>query len=637
MTRRTGPLVALCLALAGAAEASGGEAGAAARPASALRAFGSCTGLVRYARRHALRVNRRFEQRERGRPAPAPAPPGAVPGPGGGEGGGGGGGAAPVFSPGTGTNVQEAGVDEPDIVKSDGRRMFAVTGGVLYALDLTGAAPRLAGTLRLPGEGHELLLAGDRLLVLSSAYAGEGPGGPPPPPGAVEPAGGRARGASSVVVPDLAKLAEVDASDLAAMRIARTYTVRGHVVGARLTGTTARVVVATPSAGPLRPAAIRRSRTPQWRPSALLVDRVSGRRARRALVPCDDVRRPAAFGGLDVLTVLTVALEQGLPPVDSDAVMTAGETVYASTGGLYVATHRWLDPGDELPSSSRTAIHRFDVSRPGATDYAASGSVPGFVLNQFSMSEHDGHLRVATTEEPPWLGDGPQRDSESFVSVLAQRGPLLATVGRVGGLGRTERIEAVRFVGDVGFVVTFRRTDPLYAVDLSDPAAPRVRGELKIPGYSAYLHPVGDGLLLGVGQDADEDGRTLGLQVSLFDVSNLDAPTRLHAWSLPGDTSSEAGHDHRAFLWWAPARLAVVPVTAYDEQTGEPAFLGAVGLRAGREQGLAEVGRVAHGSGDDQSQVRRSLVVGDLLYTVSARGVRASRLDTLADIAFVAF
>ena len=121
-----------------------------------------------------------------------------------------------------------------------------------------------------------------------------------------------------------------------------------------------------------------------------------------------------------------------------------------------------------------------------------------------------------------------QRDSESAVTVLREQGGRLAQIGQVGGLGRGERIYAARFLGDVGYLVTFRQVDPLYTIDLSNPAAPKVAGELKITGYSAYLHPIGEDLLLGVGQEASEQGRRLGAQVSLFDVSDPASPKRLH-------------------------------------------------------------------------------------------------------------
>jgi uncharacterized secreted protein with C-terminal beta-propeller domain len=183
-------------------------------------------------------------------------------------------------------------------------------------------------------------------------------------------------------------------------------------------------------------------------------------------------------------------------------------------------------------------------------------------------------------------------------------------------------------------VVTFRRIDPLYTIDLSKPAEPRVAGELKLLGFSAYLHPVGNGLLLGVGQDATDQGRQLGTQLSLFDVSDLAKPTLLSRRQIGSSSSSEVEYDHHAFLYWPATKLAVIPVNIFDG-SGNP-FLGAIGFSVGRTR-IDEVGRVTHDDGQYQSPVRRAVVVGDRLFTVSDLGVKASALSSLADQAFVPF
>jgi hypothetical protein len=221
------------------------------------------------------------------------------------------------------------------------------------------------------------------------------------------------------------------------------------------------------------------------------------------------------------------------------------------------------------------------------------------------------------------------------VTTLEQQGGYLVPRGHVGGLGEGERIYAVRFLGDVGYVVTFRQTDPLYTIDLSDPDNPAVRGELKIPGYSAYLHPVGDGLLLGIGQDADEtSGRTQGLQISLFDVSDLAHPARLQQRKLGERYSSSAVEfNHHAFLWWPATKLAMLPVDTAS-------FTGAAGFTVDRAGGIAELGRVSHPSPFDGGwtpSIERSAVIRSRLFTVSAYGVRASALADLADGGWAAF
>ncbi len=605
---------------------------------SALPAFPSCASLLSYARRNARITGGRTGVPTRagvmqpqvlegpvgddvvrlpatpaptageGSAPPPPASPQASAAP-----------STPDFSQ---TNVQEAGVDEPDIVKTNGRTVFALAGGELHAVDVTGSAPRLVGTLKLDGAyGHQLLLRGDRLLVMSNSY------------------GGVPIAADVILSASQAVISEIDVSDPAAMKVRRTMTMEGALVDARLTGGTARVVVGA-SPNVIRPAAIGRASLRSFVPQTVLRSKLSGKTFRRSVVGCDDVRHPRRFSGLDLLTVLTIDLDKGLFNVDRDAIMAGAQTVYASTTGLYVASQRYsasLESGRAIPQRSRTDISRFDISRPDVTTFDSSGSVAGFVLNQYSMSEFEGALRVASTEEPVWFEGRQDGESESYVSVLAEHGRSLDLLGRADGLGRGERIYAVRFVGDKGYVVTFRQTDPLYTLDLSKKTDPRVVGELKILGYSAYLHPISEDLLLGVGQDATDQGRTLGTQLSLFDVSNPRLPARKANVSLAG-ASSTAEFDPHAFLFWNPTRLAVIPLTRYGDAGAR--FSGAVGFRIGTAN-IAEAGRITHpaepGAGGYTPDIGRSLVIGDALYTLSYAGLAANRLDDLASLSFTAF
>jgi hypothetical protein len=194
-------------------------------------------------------------------------------------------------------------------------------------------------------------------------------------------------------------------------------------------------------------------------------------------------------------------------------------------------------------------------------------------------------------------------------------------------------------MGDVGYVVTFRKIDPLFVIDLSDPRAPRVTGELEMPGYSAYLHPIGDGRLLGVGQrDTDVDGRADGTQVSLFDVSDPAHPRRLASLDL-GDRGGVSGteSDPRSFTWWDSPRRAVLTLTNFQDGN---AFRGAVAVEPSAS-GLREVGRVASddpvGSCTPSTTGLRTRVIGDSLVVFSATGVRTAALDDLEPRASVAF
>jgi uncharacterized secreted protein with C-terminal beta-propeller domain len=316
------------------------------------------------------------------------------------------------------------------------------------------------------------------------------------------------------------------------------------------------------------------------------------------------------------------------------SVLAGGDIVYASSSGLYVSTAAW----DRIESqtvrySPDTMIHKFDISSPSGAQYKVSGRVPGTALNQYSFSELDGKLRVATTSTDP-------SSTQSSVTVLADDGKALSIIGEVDGLGKGERIYSVRFIDTTAYVVTFRQTDPLYTVDLSDPTKPRIAGELKLLGYSAYLHPIGDDLLMGVGQDATDQGRRLGSQVSVFDVSDPANPKLLQKLSL-GQGQSTAEFDPHAFLWWPATNLAVLPIYLYNSQ-GSQTFVGAVGVNADRNS-LSELGRIKHPAQQQQNNppttpvIERSVVIGSTLFTMSQQGLLPSDLSTLTDKTFVPF
>ncbi len=619
------PIAFLAALTALAALALGGAAAGASSKATRLTAFRSCGELLGYAKLHASRFVGPYGLGSpmAGRDGIVETTRAAAPEQG------------VDFS---GTNVQEEGVDEPDLVKTNGNTLFAVANGKLNAVDVRDPKPRLLDSLQLAaGSEHELLLHGARLLVIS-----RGGYWAVPLPGIA------ARMAPFAAAQSV--LAEVDVSDPRQLRVVRTLTLEGAYVAARLVGSSVRIVSAAQIPGKLRfeqpdgptkdalAAAAKRnrsvlasSRVASWLPSYRITKAGAKPGKKRSLVQCRQVRKPTAFSGLGLLTVLTVDLAQGLEPVDSVAVMTDGRIVYASPESLYVATERWDDrPNPDQPTDAKsgvtTAIHKFDLSSPTRTPYRGSGRVSGYLLSQWSLSEHRGVLRVVSTETPAWWGGG-SGESESFLTTLRDRGGSLVQAGRIGGLGKGERVYAVRFLGDVGYVVTFRQVDPLYTVDLADPERPRVLGELKLPGYSAYLHPVGDDLLLGVGQDVSEAGRPLGTQLSLFDVSDLRRPTRLHKASL-GLGWSEAESDHHAFLFWPRTGLVVLP---FEQR--------AVGFRVSRAGGIDAAGKIEHERGklDYSPGVRRSLVVRDSVLTVSDSGVKSSSLATLAERGWAAF
>ena len=476
----------------------------------------------------------------------------------------------------SGTNVQEAGVDEADIVKTDGRRIFTLSTGRLVVVDAE-TRKQVGSVAVAEGWQPELFLHGDSLLLIVRSTS-DAPDG------------------SETV------LQRIDLSG-DTPEIVETLSVQGNYISARSVGGTARVILrydpqwnfpfvfpqteaAEDVAEQANRAAVLNSTLDDWLPHYTTgsADSSTG----SLLNPCGNVHAPSVFSGFGVTTVVSVPIDGDFDPSESNAVMAPGDTVYASTESLYVATTRWVeseafdddDAWQDGWRDRRTSVHRFDITAAEAT-YEASGEVLGVIHNQFSLSEHDGHLRIVTTVGGPW-GD----ESESQVRVLSTATDVMTEVGSVGDIGRGEQVQSVRFVGDVGYVVTFRQVDPFYTIDLSDPAEPAIVGELKIPGFSSYLHPIDDTLVLGVGSDADSEGRVTGAKVSLFDVSDLAAPREVAVWTAP-DGWNDVGWDHRAFLWWAPENLAVIPVTVWGDWSG------AVVLRVA-DGTITEVGRVDH-------------------------------------------
>ncbi len=598
----------------------------------------------------------------------------------------------------SGTNNQEQGVDEPDMVKTDGDRLVVAQGNTIQVIDV--ADSTIERTIDLGADiwADRIFLTGDRVLVMATGWTETS----------------LRSDVDTFIYPGGTQTTRLIDIDITTGETLRTLEVEGWYLSARDVDGTARIVLsaqmghfpflfpsnegATEAATEANKDLIRNSTIDQWLPTYRITDSSGEVVDQGRIAPCEQVHLPAEFSGFGTLAVLTLDLEGGLDLTDQLAVVSDGQTVYASTDQLAVATARYPEWNPETgevieDDDYSTAIHTFAIDGDQTT-YLASGSVTGHVLNQYSMSEQDGFLRVATTAGSPWWGG--EESSESFVTVLSQNGRALETVGQVGGLGKGERIFAVRFLGDVGYVVTFRQTDPLYTVDLSDPTNPTVMGELKIPGFSTYLHPIDDGLLLGVGQDATDEGRTIGAQASAFDVSDLTDPTRIATLDLGENSQSILDWDKLAFTWWAPSRTAFVPVSwwGWDETTGSDSSGAAmVAIRVDEDGTMTELGRLSHPSdsecwteqyveedlplpepADDagdvdessdaeaglveapapapdsspaliseeycsswQPEVRRTVIIDERIYTVSDTGVGVASLDGFESIDWLPF
>ncbi|MEX2188371.1 MAG: beta-propeller domain-containing protein [Pirellulales bacterium] len=344
-----------------------------------------------------------------------------------------------------------------------------------------------------------------------------------------------------------------------------------------------------------------------------------------------DVYRPTSDDQQNLVSITTFDLSSNLPGVAASTSVptTATTEVYASHASIYLANPDW---GTRWDQGYATSILKFDFQDNGGVDLVAGGHVPGQTLDQFSIDEHDGYLRIATTQG--W-GNG----AVNSVYVLAQSGERLSVVGSLVGLAPGERIFAARFMGDEGYVVTFRQTDPLFALDLSDPTAPKVVGELHIPGFSNYLQAADDTHLIGIGRNADLNGRAQELQVSLFDVADMSNPQLAGRYGIEvGNWSwSEATTDHHAVGFYAGYDVLAIPVTngggwewidrdgdgtqefySYRPRTDLWVFHLNLNPTFAPVSAIELLGRIQH-----DGTIRRSVRIGDVLYAISENTVTA--------------
>jgi hypothetical protein len=337
---------------------------------------------------------------------------------------------------------------------------------------------------------------------------------------------------------------------------------------------------------------------------------------------------------------------------DADHIISNWSTFYSSADTLLLAepAHDWWwywwyqDDPDQLN------IHAFDISVPGQTHYTGSGRVEGQIVDQFSLDEDNGAIRVATTTGMMWRWWNDDEDRpviENHVWVLEDQGAHLNVVGHVGGIAKGERIMSSRFQGNKGYLVTFEQIDPLFTLDLSNRTNPRVVGELKVPGFSTYLHPIADGKLLSIGVDGTNRWRT---QVSLFDVSDFANPALDIALPVEAQNSwgwSEALYDHKAFQYWAPKNLLAIPQStyAYINSNGYTSYrylsqLVLVNVDA-MNGGLSIKGRIDHSPYYDAEantwwryvDIRRSIFMGEFVYAISDKAITAHRVTDLGKVA----
>ncbi len=293
-----------------------------------------------------------------------------------------------------------------------------------------------------------------------------------------------------------------------------------------------------------------------------------------------------------------------------------------------------------------TVIQKINVNK-GDIEYKTKGEAPGSLLNQFSMDESGDNFRVATTSQI-WTGKGSKQYNNVYVMDKD-----LGITGKLEEIAPDERIYSTRFIGNRLYMVTFKRIDPLFVIDLSDPKAPKILGELKIPGFSDYLHPYDENHIIGVGKETADNqwgGTSIkGVKLSLFDVSDVSNPKQLDTYEIGASgTDSEALRDHKAFLFDKKKNLLVIPIREVTEKPGydnrgyymQKVWQGAYVFNLTLQDGFKLKGKVSHLDALEEDMyywnspgaVRRSMFMDDVLYTVSSRKIEMNGLVNLSSI-----
>ncbi len=482
------------------------------------------------------------------------------------------------------TNVQVAGIDEADIIKTDGQYfyVFDMNRNAIYIVSAKGSDMKLVSEISVPDSlgsnewgmetGQEMYVSGNRLVLLVSGYK-------------VEDREEYSKNAGEYI-PYIRETAVTfvvtyDISDRSAPKLISSLEQDGRMITSRMVDGMLYVVSSYGNYyGWFSPADGAREKNVKADDLYMTyIPMVAGEPVAPDCIYISDEPVSKEF-----LVVTSMDVERPEQYADVKSLLADGDECYVSNNYIYVASSRWQSY--EYPYD-RTEIYRFAYEK-GVITPAGQTTVKGTLDDQFSMDEYNGHLRVVTTvneyvyrtKEGPLKdinGDGRLDDTDLvdlhspvYISDSKRYNSLyiyddtLLLVGSIENLAPDEQIKSARLMGDVGYFVTFRQTDPLFSVDLSDPKHPKVLGELKIPGFSTYLHPFGEGLLLGIGYDADETtGWTECVKISMFDVSDPANVKEVHKHSLTDFTYTGVEVDHKAALIDANKGIIGFPVRGY--------------------------------------------------------------------------
>lgn len=528
------------------------------------------------------------------------------------------------------TNVQVAGIDESDIVKTDGKYLYHAryddSNGRSEVAIVSASDLKLVSTIPLGSNtSSELYLYNDRLVVIDSVPAKEAQdlsGEIRYTLGELAPSGQTAvsdAASNTLIAPSykrimppqntMTRAAVYDIKDKAHPKELNKLVQDGRYISSRLQGEQLYLVTNKTSSYEMPYDAMPAR---EIIPSIAQNDQVG-------LIKAEDIILSPYMQNANYAVVSSVNLSSN--KVNTKAVLGMVDQIVMSEKSLLL-TSGIYDYDAQSGSRQNTGIVKFDLNN-GDLSFKADTLVEGYIDSQFAIDEYQGNLRVATTS---LRGNNTQSNVYVYNESLKQ-------IGAVENLAPGEVIHSVRFSGEVGYVVTFKQIDPLFVIDLKDPAKPVVKGELKIPGFSEYLHPIGDGKLIGLGVNTllNQSGGVIqdGLKLSLFDVSNPSDPIEEFKLEIGNmGSSSEALNNHKAFMYYPAKGLFGFPADIYTAKSGRygdtsSVFNGFIVFKI-KKDGIELAGRVPS-NGEQQgidkfdysNVINRGVYIGDKLYTIS--------------------
>lgn len=592
------------------------------------------------------------------------------------------------------TNIQVAGVDESDTVKTDGNFIYSVNNNVVSIVKAVPPADAsLIATIKLDGQGQELFISGDKLVVFGydqTVY------------NSPEQMFIRQNSYTFLVVYDI--------TDKTKPTVLKTFKFEGSYTASRLIDKRLYFISTTYNFYPMGDFIL---------PKVLEAGQVISSETNSDKYNYPNVYYINTDSSYNASTVSLISLDDlGKPLTSQVYFMPAGESIYASAGNLYLTYTKYLSEyqlrmsvvkdfmfakmsaadqarinsisaidstilsddekavkiqqvidnyfahlsdtereplikqlDDEFQQKyqsvyselEKTVIHKISLNN-GSLTYKGSAEVSGRVLNQYSMDEYKGYFRLATTRSQSWImplaasfrkimpPSGPSEESYNNIYTLDDN---LSVVSTIDKLAVGEKIYSVRFVGDRGYVVTFKQTDPLFVLDFKDPANPVIAGQLKIPGFSSYLHPYKDNMLIGIGKEAIDNGtngvNVQGIKLSLFDIVDPKNPKEVSSLTLGGRGSDTSVlYDYKAFLYIPDKELVVIPMSltkaGSENYTQEFQGLGIFKIETNK---LVEVGRVSYSATE---MITRGLYIGDYLYGFSPSMIGITQLSDLKNV-----